>query len=149
MKKISVFLILFSLSATLYAQTWNEWFQQKKTQIKYLTQQMAALQVYKGYLSKGYQIAKGGLHTIGDIKNGEFNLHQAFFSSLSHLNPSVQRYSRIGDIIALQLNINKQYKRFYENWSSSKQLTGHKIEYIHSVFTSLFDNCANDISDLI
>ena len=150
MKKLIVLLILFScLMGNIHAQTWDEWFKQKKTQITYLTQQMAALQVYEGYLSKGYKIAKGGLHTIGDIKNGELNLHEAFFSSLLHINPSIQHYSRIADIIDLQLSINRQYKICCKNVSQSRQLNKDDIQYIHSVFTSLLNNCANDISDLI
>ena len=150
MKKISVLVILFSfIAGSLHAQTWEEWFKQKKTQIKYLTQQVAALQVYEGYVSKGYQIAKGGLHTIGDIKNGEFTLHETFFSSLTHINPSLQQYSRIADIVALQLNINKQYKRCYESANQSNQLHSNERQYINSVFISLLQNCTNDISDLI
>ncbi len=153
MKKISVLVIVFSfIAVSLHAQTWDEWFKQKKTQIKYLTQQVAALQVYEGYVSKGYQIAKGGLQTISKIKNGEFTLHEAFFSSLTHINPSLQQYSRIADIIALQLNINKQYKRYYESANQSNQsnqLHSNERQYINSVFISLLQNCTNDISDLI
>ena len=51
----------------LTAQTWAEWFRQKATQKKYLLQQIAALHVYSGYLSKGYSIAKDGLNTIKSI----------------------------------------------------------------------------------
>ena len=150
MKKISVLVIVFSfIAVSLHAQTWEEWFKQKKTQIKYLTQQVAALQVYEGYVSKGYQIAKGGLHTIGDIKNGEFTLHETFFSSLAHINPSLQHYSRIADIIALQLNINKQYRRCYESVNQSSEMSNNELTYIHSVFAALLDNSANDISNLI
>ena len=149
MKIMSVFLFCCFLAGSTYAQTWDEWFKQKKTQIKYLTQQVAALQVYEGYLSKGYEIAKGGLHTIGNIKNGEFDLYKAFFSSLSYVNPSIQHYSRIADIVALQLSINKQYKRCFENWNGSKQLSSNEIHYINTVFTGLLNNCANDIGDLI
>jgi hypothetical protein len=34
------------------AQTWSEWFSQKKTQKKYLLEQVAALKIYAGYLKK-------------------------------------------------------------------------------------------------
>lgn len=149
MKKIGVLLILISLAGNLHAQTGDEWFKQKKTQIKYLLQQLAALQVYEGYLSKGYNIAKGGLYAIGNIKNGEFHLHEAFVSSLSRINPAIQHDSRITDITALQLHINKLYKQCYRSASQSKQLSGSDIQYVHSVFTSLLNGCANDISDLI
>ena len=40
-----------------HSQKWDEWFKQKKTQKKYLIQQIAALKVYLGYLKEGYDIA--------------------------------------------------------------------------------------------
>ncbi|MCH5688762.1 conjugal transfer protein TraI [Niabella sp. W65] len=53
MKKILLFLLLVvSAGSNLQAQTFAEWFQQKKTQKKYLLQQIAALQVYIGYAKK-------------------------------------------------------------------------------------------------
>ena len=107
-KNQCVFLIFLSFSLeTIHAQTWDEWFSQKKTQIKYLTQQLAALQVYESYLSKGYKIADQGLRATGKIKDGEFNLHQVFFSSLSTVSSAVQRDSRIADIVSLQISINR------------------------------------------
>ena len=66
----------------LSAQTSSEWFRQKATQKKYLLQQIAALQVYSGYLSKGYSIAKNGLNTIKNIKNGDLLQHSNYFTSL-------------------------------------------------------------------
>jgi hypothetical protein len=150
MKKIVLyFIILFGSIVCLYAQTYDEWFRQKKTQLKYLAQQIAALQVYADYLHKGYIIATQGLNAISDLKNGEFNLHQVFFSSLSKVNPSIQHYCRIADIILLQSDILEQYKRCFKNVQQSKVLSKNEIEYIYSVFTALLDDCANNISHLI
>ena len=70
--------MLFLAAGTVEAQTFSEWFRQKKTQKKYLLQQIAALQVYIGYAQKGYRIAKEGLTTIGGFTKGEFDLHSDF-----------------------------------------------------------------------
>jgi hypothetical protein len=35
------------------------------------------LQGYIGFAKKGYDIATNGIHTVRDIKNGEFGLHSA------------------------------------------------------------------------
>ena len=129
-------------------QTADEWLKQKKTQLKYLTQQVAALQVYEADLSKGYEIAKAGLHAVSDSKNKEFSLHNTFYSSLLHINPSIQHYARIEDIVALQVNIVGQCKTGYKNAGQSGQLSSQEMRYINSVFTSLLNGCANDISDL-
>lgn len=150
MKKMLLsFIILFSLLGSINAQTYDEWFRQKKTQLSHLMKQIAAYQVYEGYLRKGYDIAKQGLTAISDLKNGEFNLHQTFFSSLSKINPAIQQYSRIADIITLQAAILTQYKRGYKDAQQSQMLNSNEVEYIYSVFTTLLNDCSNNISDLI
>ena len=70
MKKCFLCIVLLITTILCNAQGLSEWFNQKATQKKYLLQQIAALQVYIGYLQKGYSIAKTGLTTIGNIKNG-------------------------------------------------------------------------------
>ena len=50
MKKLLIMFLLGMLATTTQAQTFAEWFKQKKTQKKYLVQQIAALQVYIGCL---------------------------------------------------------------------------------------------------
>lgn len=49
MKKLCVIMALLTSNVAGQAQTpnWNEWFRQKKTQRKYLIQQIAALKVYR------------------------------------------------------------------------------------------------------
>lgn len=81
-----VFLLLF-VGTNAFGQTWGEFFSQKKTQKKYLLEQLVALKMYAGYLKKGYDIVGSGIGTVWDIKNGEFSLHSTFFSSLKSVNP--------------------------------------------------------------
>ena len=61
MKKQFLIILFAVVSTSVKAQTFAEWFQQGATQKKYLLQQIAALQVYIGYVQKGYSIAKKGL----------------------------------------------------------------------------------------
>ena len=76
-------------TAPVWAQTFAEWFQQKRTQIKYLEKQIAALEVYKGIVEKGYQLAKDGTNVIAVIKQGDYELHQQYFASLQNVNPTI------------------------------------------------------------
>lgn len=78
MKRLIVLILFAILSTDVKAQTFAEWFRQSATQKKYLLQQIAALQVYIGYVQKGYSIAKEGLSAISDIKHGEFKLQRLF-----------------------------------------------------------------------
>jgi hypothetical protein len=149
MKKMLVVGVLMIWTQSLFAQTFAEWFKQKKTQIKYLTQQIAALQVYAGYLGKGYHIAQQGLTTIGEIKKGEFGLHQVFFSSLSAINPSIGQYAKVAEIISLQLSIVEKYKSCYQKVQQSSYFNSKEVNYIYIVFTHLLNDCTSDISELI
>ncbi len=64
MKTILLVIATVLLFQSANAQTWDEWFKQKKTQKKYLVQQIAALRVYLDYLKKGYTVVHNGLNTI-------------------------------------------------------------------------------------
>ncbi len=150
MKKIILFLLLFvSAGNSLQAQTFAEWFQQKKTQKKYLLQQIAALQVYIGYAKKGYNIAKEGLATIGGFTRGEFNLHTDYFNSLKSVNPEIKRYARVADMIALQVKIVQNYNRTYRRLNSSEAFSNDELAYIGRVFSRLLGDCDKTLDELI
>ena len=80
--KILLTLCAIMCMSSAKSQTWDEWFQQKKTKLKYIAQQIAAFEVYAGYLKKGYEIVDEGWNTVNDIKHGDFDLHNNYFTSL-------------------------------------------------------------------
>jgi len=150
MKKILLaLLVCVSAAGNLKAQTFAEWFQQKKTQKKYLIRQIAALQVYIGYAQKGYKIAKEGLNTIGGFTRGEFNLHTDYFNSLKSVNPEVRRYVKVAEIIALQVKIIQNYNRTYRQLNSSDAFSGDELAYIGRVYSRLLDDCDKTLDELI
>src|SRR3954469_10258998 len=108
MKTILLVIATVLLFQSADAQTWDEWFKQKKTQKKYLVQQIAALRVYLDYLKKGYAVVHNGLNTIEHIKNGNFNLDRDFFSSLKNVNPAIKNTAKVADIIAFQIFISRE-----------------------------------------
>jgi len=89
----------------LKAQTWSEFFQQKKTQKNYLLEQLVALKVYGGYLEKGYKIAGEGLGFVQGFKNGEFGLHELFFGSLKTISPLITQNPRLASLISMQQEV--------------------------------------------
>ena len=148
MKNIIVLALMLLLMSSLKAQTWDELFNQKKTQRKYLVKQIAALEIYLGYLSKGYSIAKEGLGVIRDIKNGDFDLHKNYFNSLVSVNPSIKRYKKIAGIILLQINITKQAGKTIRECKKNNLLTANEIDYLHKVFNKLLDDCSTCLDEL-
>ena len=141
MKKCVSLALCICLITSGYAQTLDEWFNQKATQKKYLIQQIAALQVYIGYLQKGYSIARKGLNTIGNIKTKHFSLDKDFFASLRSINPKVRQYTKVADIISLNIRIVRQYKQAIKDSGQSEWFNSNELDYMNVVFEKLIEGC--------
>jgi hypothetical protein len=153
MKKLSLlFSIALSLSLILNsakAQNFDEWFKQKKTQRKYLIQQIVALQFYLDYLKKGYDIVQKGWNTVENITNGNLNLHRDFFGSLKTVNPLIGNSAKVVDIIAFQYYILRNMKEVYNFCAANKNFTPEEIRYIAKVHTNMVFLCDASISELL
>ncbi|MBC7886660.1 MAG: hypothetical protein H7Z13_02140 [Ferruginibacter sp.] len=123
--------------------------QAQSNQIKVYLQQIAANKVLIEYIRKGYKIARTGLTTIGDIRNGEFNLHRDFIGSLQIVNPKIKNASGVTDILAFQVKIIKVYQQSFKQIKRSGQFTDTEIDYIYSVFTKLLDDTAVILEELL
>ncbi len=148
MKKIILIITALFLAHTMQAQTFAEWFQQSKTQKKYLLEQIAALQAYATVLKKGYNVAQEGLTTIGDIKNGDFGLHSSYFNSLKAVNPEVRKYPRVTDILSIQQNIQSITGQSKSKAKLSNLLTSNEKDYISGVYGRLNTDCLETLSEL-
>lgn len=140
--KIVGIVLLMLVSAMLQAQTLSEWVRQKKTQKKYLIEQIAALQVYLGYAKKGYEIAGTGLSTIRDITGGEFKLHDLFIRGLKKASPAIRSDVRIGEIIAIQVSIFKAFNGLASGFK------GDHLDYVLEVKAGVITECLNDLEEL-
>lgn len=149
MKFLMILITGMILSTAAPAQTWNEWFKQKKTQKKYLVKQIALLRLYLGYLKKGYEIADKGLTTIHNIKNGDFNLHRDFFSSLKNVNPHIANSAKVADIIAFQAYIIQDIKRVNNFCKNNEYFTPEEIRYVAAVYSNMLFLCDASISELL
>jgi len=148
MKKLHLFFVIMLGVQVTSAQTYDEWFRQKKIQIKYLTEQIVALQVYAGYVEKGYKIAKDGLAAIHTIKQGDFSLHNNYFSSLRNVSPNVKAYSKIAGIVALQISIVQNCKRQRNFMNQSHQFSNNELLYAGKVYDNVLDDCTDIIGEL-
>jgi len=149
MKKCLLVFVFIGIGILTQAQTWAEWFSQKSTQKKYLIQQIAMLQVYIGYLQKGYNIAKKGLTTIGNIKNGHFSLDKDFFASLHNINPKIRQYAKVADVITLNRKIAQISERTKKCANNNTLLSGSETIYLNHVFDELIDGCGSLTDQLI
>lgn len=149
MKKIRLTILVMLLFHFGSSQTLAEWFQQKKTQIQYLEEQIAALKAYAVVAQKGYAIAKSGLTLIGNIKKGDFTLHSNYFSSLTKVNLNVKAYTKIADIISMQIAIVKVSHQQRINIQRSNEFNGNEIIYLGKVFDKLLLGCSEIIDHLL
>ncbi|MEO6327385.1 MAG: hypothetical protein ABIO55_00550 [Ginsengibacter sp.] len=148
MKKLLILSLAVFLTDNLFAQTWNEWSRQKKTQKKYLVQQIAALQVYSDYLLKGYSIAKNGLNTIQSIKHGDFDLNSNYFISLVTVNSKIKHYKKVADIIAMEVSIAKYIGKAVRSLISNNQFTNKELGYFKDVFNKVLTDGAKNLDEL-
>jgi hypothetical protein len=143
-KPVCCFLFcVFSFQLT-HAQTFAEWFSQKKTQIKYLTQQIAALEQYGSYVKQGYQIAQGGWGGIGNWVKDEFDLHSAYYSSLKTVNPTIKNDSKADSIVTYAQLIPQQF----DHLNGLAALDGDTRSYIGKVKTAVLMETDKDLTEL-
>ena len=128
-------------------QTFGELFNQKKTQKRYLLEQIAALQVYLGYAKKGYELVGSGLRTVKDLTNGEFSLHSAFISSLSTVSPFVRDQVKVAQIMAYQLEMLKCFNGIRSG--DDCLLSASNLMYVLCVRAKVFAECSADLQELI
>lgn len=141
MKKVILILVLLGLSIqNLQAQAkWR----------KELLLQIAALQVYIDYAKKGYNVVKKGLNFIGDVKKGEVNLHSDYLGSLKKINPKIKKYSRVGEIVLLQLKIIRISNNTFKQLRQDDLFHGDELAYIERSFDRLFESCNRTLDDLL
>src|SRR5450755_5113933 len=101
MKHFILLNIIIMNSLTGNTQGLSNIFNQKAADLKSMGKQIALLQLYIGWIDKGYSIARSGLNLIGEIKQGDFNIHNVFFSSLGDVSPIIRRCARVAAIIEL------------------------------------------------
>ncbi len=134
--------LLMLVSFASHSQTVAEFLRQKKTQKKYLIQQIAALQVYLGYAKQGYEIAGTGLGMIRDITGGEFKLHELFITGLKKVSPAIANDLRIGEIISMQVEILRSFRGLSAGFS------GDHLDYVLEVKAGIVADCLKDLEEL-
>jgi len=147
MKTVLIACAVF-ISSFAQSQTWDEWFRQKQTKLKYIAQQIAAFEVYAGYLKKGYEIVDEGWNTINDIKHGDLDLHNDYFTSLKQVNSSIGNYDKVQGITNLQLQILQVDEAIKKLIEDNENIQADEKKYINKVTSNLLNKCGDNIDQL-
>ena len=145
MKRFLLLNIIIINSLAGNSQGLSNIFNQKAADLKSMGKQIALLQLYIGWIEKGYSIARSGLTLIGEIKQGELNLHTVFFSSLSSVNPGIKKYSKVAAIIATIQSITKELNKI----SAVQNISPSEMQYLTTVKRNLLEDCTKMLDDLI
>jgi hypothetical protein len=121
-------------------------FSQKKTQKKYLLQQIAKLQLYLGYAKQGYKIVNKGLSTISQIKDGDFSLHKAFFTGLETVNPRIKNYSNLAATLACVPAIQQQDRSIKKLLTTSTAFIDTEKVFIRRQLFNMQQALLDDVS---
>jgi len=136
--------IASGMASQASAQTFAEWFKQKSTQKKYLLQQIAALEVYAGYLKTGYQIAGHGLGSISEYLGSENGLHTAFYQKLKIASPLLRENPQVREILAWQDDM----LTMLSDIGAITGLSTNERNYLLQVKNAVFKDCDGQISQL-
>jgi hypothetical protein len=136
--------ICFGMAVPAQAQTFAEWFAQKKTQQQYLLQQIAALQVFSGYLKQGYEIANNGLGSVSSSLKAENGLHTTYYNRMKVAGPAVKDNDMVKDIMAWQQGILTRLRDI----SRISGMTAEEKNYLESVSTAVLKDCDQQLNTL-
>lgn len=149
MKKFLIIIVVIAIPALSFSQTTAEWLQQKKTQRKYLIQQIVAFQTYLGYLKQGYDIAQKGISTVQHIKNGEWNLHRDYFGSLKTVNPSIIKLRKVAELSAMLVKTVKQTKSLISYTQITNDFNTDELKYVERTGEKIISECLETINELM
>ena len=141
MKKLLILLTLV-IHSTCFSQS------QEAKQLLLNVEKLAQLKLMLSHMKTGYQILEKGYTSIKNISQGNFNLHRDFLDGLLQVSPAVKQYSKVADIIRVQLKLVKESKAALAEFLGSKQFTIAEIEYLGNVYANLLKECLKTLDEL-
>ncbi|HRG25208.1 MAG: TerB family tellurite resistance protein [Chitinophagaceae bacterium] len=141
MKKLLILLTLV-IHSTCFSQS------QEAKQLLLNVEKLAQLKLMLSHMKTGYQILEKGYTSIKNISQGNFNLHRDFLDGLLQVSPAVKQYSKVADIIRVQLKLVKESKAALAEFRGTKQFTITEIEYLGNVYANLLKECLKTLDEL-
>lgn len=141
MKKILLFVLLSS--NICFGQS------QEAKQLLLNVEKLAQLKLMLSHMKTGYKILEKGYTSIKNISQGNFNLHRDFLDGLLQVSPAVKKYSKVADIIRVQLKLVKEAKDALAEFRGSMQFTVAEIEYLGNVYANLLKESLKMLDELV
>ncbi|MET7000725.1 hypothetical protein [Chitinophaga defluvii] len=145
---ISILCLVTLMVLPARAQFLGGFFSQKKENRKLLGLQIAALEVYKSYIKKGYDIISNGVGIINKIKTGDFNLHRDFFGALKIVNPKIKKYAKVTQVMVMNVEAVTRLKQAGK-LARSELIGSAQRQFLLQVIDHLLEILAGTIDELI
>ena len=100
-------------------------------------------------LYQGYQILSTGYHTIKNLSQGSFNLHQTYLDGLLAVHPAIRKYQRVADIISYESNIISTCRSSAKQFSQTGRFDPGELDYLARVYDNLFNQSLVNIDNLL
>jgi DNA repair ATPase RecN len=118
------------------------------TQLILNIEKLSELRKILNQLKEGYQILFEGYSTIKDLSEGNFKLHETFLDGLLAVSPAVRNYSRIKDIIQMQLAIAQEQNQAQRRFLASGHFSPGELSYISQVYGRLRESSLKNLDAL-
>jgi len=146
--KHKIFLISFCIATACCRVTAQGFFNQNGEIIKLYTQQLALLKTYDVALNEGYKIVEAGIGLTHDLKNGEFGLHSAYYTSLEIVNPQIKKYPYVSETISLYHKMVLASGSAYDSAARSTLFSADELQSLKTIYANLLKAADADMEEL-
>jgi hypothetical protein len=138
-----IIICICCLGIGAYCQTFSEWFFQKKTRIKRLEQQIAALEALNAVLQKGYSMAEKGVDSVHVIEQEGLVNDEDFIAHLRSVKPVIKYGPERVTCYELTRLMIKHVEAWRDAYSRNPWLKLREINLINAEF-SVIVNIVNE-----
>jgi hypothetical protein len=124
--------------------SFSDLFGQGGKNIRNMQAQIAALIALENSTRQCYNMLHSEWSAIGNFKNGEFTLHQGYYTSLNQVNPQVKSSTDINSVQGEQQSIVSQFKAI----SSLSGLSPGEQAYVKTAQQNLLADLNKNLDDL-
>lgn len=99
-------------------------------------------------MKEKYQILSQGYRQVSAISEGNFKMHEVFLNRLLQVNPKVQSYYRVAEIIQLQINMVRAINTSKNEIQWNELLHGDELEQVLRVYSSFSVSSFKNLEEL-
>lgn len=128
-----------------YGQTFSEWWQQKKTRIKYLHRQIAALDELRELLREGYWQSEEEEDSVELLSAEEYEIRRNFLESLKSVKPALKDTPEVMSSMMLTTYFSIRACQKLEEYAKDPVLSSKDFSYIRSELDYTLDAMKRDV----